>query len=119
MGNALQVEQKTKIEAAIATARKRFCEKLEERSDELLDCLEALSKPKTDHEKTMVCLQARAHKIQGLAFMIGFPQIGTLAATLDRHLDLVLTGPRPVEVEYIRQLLNELLDAVDSELSRE
>lgn len=89
--------------------------KLEERADDLYDDLEALGVSETDAEleETFLELQKKAHKLHGLAGAIGFPRVGALSANIEKHIDLLLAGPRPLDATFVQDLLNELLDEIE------
>lgn len=113
MSSMMNVAPATKLESGIAKIRERFLLSLEDRADEFYDLLEQLAEP-GEEEFACTGIRAKAHKLHGLAGTVGFPRIGALAAQLENHIDLIIAGPRPLEVGFVKELLNALLDEVES-----
>ena len=106
------------IDSALANARQRFVRQMAHRTVELFKAFEKLRQSSCDQEREAVCLDVRAkiHKLHGLAAMVGFPRIGSLASVLENHIDLVVAGPRPIETDFVVELLEELLTEMLDEL---
>jgi chemotaxis protein histidine kinase CheA len=106
------------LESGIARIRERFILGLEDREDEFLDYLEIVDDP-AQSENAINSIRAKAHKLHGLAGTVGFARLGSLAAQLEHHIDLLLAGPRPLEVGFAKELLNALLDEIETILKSE
>jgi len=100
-----------KLEAGFARVRERFVLGLEDREEEFLDLLEVLSEP-GQTESSVDGIRAKAHKLHGLAGTVGFARLGSLAAQLESHIDLLQAGPRPLEVGFVKELLDAVLDEI-------
>lgn len=111
MEHGLGASGATKLEAGFARVRERFVQGLEDREEEFLDFLEMLGDP-AHTESSVDGIRAKAHKLHGLAGTVGFARLGALAAQLENHIDLLQAGPRPLEVGFLKELLDALLDEI-------
>ncbi|WP_372886679.1 Hpt domain-containing protein [Shimia sp.] len=102
-----------KLEAGFAKLRERFVEGLEEREEEFLNLLEVLNDP-AQTEASADGIRAHAHKLHGLSGTLGYARLGSLAAQLEHHIDLILAGPRPLETGFLTELLDALLDEIQN-----
>lgn len=100
------------LEAGLAKIRARFIESLEDRIESFCGLLEQLEDPATEESACMeIC--AQAHKLHGICGSVGQPRMGALAAQVEHHIDSLLAGPRPLNTDFVDELLNALLDEME------
>ena len=103
----------SKLEAGFARVKERFVQGLEDREDEFLSLLESMADP-AQLDDALAEIRARAHKLHGLAGTVGFGRLGSLAAQLEHHIDLLIVGPKPFDTGFVKELLNALLDEIET-----
>lgn len=100
------------LEAGLAKIRARFIESLEDRIDGFCAQLERLEDPATA-EAACMDIRADAHKLHGICGSVGQPRMGALAAQVEHHIDSLMAGPRPLNTDFVDELLNALLDEME------
>ncbi|GAA6209925.1 hypothetical protein NBRC116601_32180 [Cognatishimia sp. WU-CL00825] len=100
------------LEAGLARIRERFVASLEDRIEGFCGLLEQLEDPATEESACME-IRASAHKLHGICGSMGYPRMGSLAAQLEQHVDTVIDGPRPLNTDFVDELLNALLDEME------
>lgn len=100
------------LEAGLAKIRERFIASLEDRIDDFCAQLECLEDPATA-EAACTEIRAQAHKLHGICGSVGQPRMGALAAQVEQHIDTLLAGPRPLNTDFVDELLNALLDEME------
>ncbi|MGR3839785.1 MAG: Hpt domain-containing protein [Cognatishimia sp.] len=115
MMQSTEADKSAILQAGLAKIRERFIGSLEGRIDQFCGLLERLENPQTE-ESACQDIRAEAHKLHGICGSVGFPRMGALAAQLEQHVDSVIAGPRPLNTDFVDELLNTLLDEMEQSL---
>jgi HPt (histidine-containing phosphotransfer) domain-containing protein len=100
------------LEAGLARIRERFIASLDDRIEGFCALLEKMENPATE-EAAVLDIRAQAHKLHGICGSVGQPRMGALAAQLEQHIDSLVAGPRPLDTNFVDELLNALLDEME------
>ena len=103
------------LQAGLAKIKDRFISSLDGRIEDFCSLSERLEDPATE-ESACLDIRAEAHKLHGICGSVGFPRMGALAAQLEQHVDSVLAGPRPLNTDFVDELLNTLMDEMEQSL---
>lgn len=115
MVQRLDADTATQLDAGLARIRERFISSLSDRVDELYDLLGDLQNEE-DWRDACADIRARAHKLHGICGSVGFADIGTKAATLEVKIDALGAELHRVEIDDVKDLLNQLLDEMEQNL---
>jgi HPt (histidine-containing phosphotransfer) domain-containing protein len=115
MMQGTEVDKSAVLQAGLAKIRERFISSLDGRIEEFCALLERLENPQTEESACME-IRAQAHKLHGICGSVGFPRMGALAAQLEQHVDSVIAGPRPLNTDFVDELLNTLMDEMEQSL---
>ena len=115
MMQSTEADKSAILQAGLAKIRERFIGSLEGRIDQFCGLLDRLENPETE-ESACQDIRAEAHKLHGICGSVGFPRMGALAAQLEQHVDSVIAGPRPLNTDFVDELLNTLLDEMEQSL---
>ncbi|WP_165610540.1 Hpt domain-containing protein [Cognatishimia maritima] len=112
MMQGMDADKAALLEAGLAKIRERFIASLEDRIESFCTLLERLEDPETEESACME-IRAQAHKLHGICGSVGQPRMGALAAQLEQHIDTLLAGERPLNTDFVDDLLNALLDEME------
>lgn len=112
MMQGMDADKAAVLQAGLARIRERFISSLDERIEEFCSLSERLEDPATEESACME-IRAQAHKLHGICGSVGQPRMGALAAQLEQHIDTVIAGPRPLNTDFVDELLNALLDEME------
>ena len=115
MMQGMDASKAAALEAGLARIRERFIASLNDRIDQFCALLEQLEDPATE-ESACMDIRAQAHKLHGICGSVGQPRMGALAAQVEHHIDSLLAGPRPLNTDFVDELLNALLDEMEQNL---
>ena len=115
MMQGTEVDKSAILQAGLAKIRERFISSIDGRIEEFCALLERLENPETE-ESACLDIRAEAHKLHGICGSVGFPRMGALAAQLEQHIDSLVAGPRPLNTDFVDELLNTLMDEMEQSL---
>ncbi len=103
------------LQSGLTRIRQRFLLNLDIQADDLFQLLERLGNTHADHA-TCTEIHAIAHRIHGTAKTIGFAEIGVKSAELELYISQAMLTSGPLDAMPIFDLLENLLDEIESTL---